>query len=191
MLFWFLANAAYICFHILEVAMPLDNDRLIYEDAIETDLPFIVEVYNSTVAGRMVTADTKEVSIDSKRDWFAQHNPATRPLWIVSNQTGEKIGWVSFQSFYGRPAYSGTTEISIYLHPDHRGKGYGGHILEYTIRRSPSLKIHTLLAFIFAHNTPSIALFEKHGFATWGTFPDVAILDGVQRSLVILGLKVS
>ncbi|WP_028295782.1 GNAT family N-acetyltransferase [Olivibacter sitiensis] len=169
--------------------MSSSHCHLVYTYAQENDLPFIVEVYNSTIAGRMVTADTEKVSIESKRDWLAQHHPDTRPLWIIRDQANEKIGWVSFQSFYGRPAYSGTAEISIYLHPSHRGKGYGNCILSYAIEKSPSLKIHTLLAFIFAHNAPSLALFEKHGFATWGTFPDVAVLDGIPRSLVILGIK--
>jgi L-amino acid N-acyltransferase YncA len=35
-------------------------------DADEADLPVIVEIYNSTVPTRMVTADTEPVSIESR-----------------------------------------------------------------------------------------------------------------------------
>jgi L-amino acid N-acyltransferase YncA len=45
-------------------------------------------------------------------------------LWIVENDESEIIGWVSFQDFYGRSAYDGTAEISIYLDEKFRGKGY-------------------------------------------------------------------
>ncbi|MDR6922372.1 MULTISPECIES: GNAT family N-acetyltransferase [Chryseobacterium] len=48
-------------------------------------------------------------------------------------------------------------------------------------------EIHTLVALIFLHNEPSLKLFRNFEFEDWGTLPDVAILDGVKRSLKILG----
>jgi len=51
-------------------------------------------------------------------------------------------------------------------------------------------EIHTLVALIFLHNEPSLKLFRNFEFEDWGTLPDVAILDGVKRSLKILGRKV-
>jgi L-amino acid N-acyltransferase YncA len=48
-----------------------------------------------------------------------------------------------------------------------------------------------LLGFIFAHNQPSLQLFEKFGFQQWGYLPQVAHLDGVERDLVIVGRKIS
>jgi phosphinothricin acetyltransferase len=103
---------------------------------------------------------------------------------------GVTVGWASFQSFYGRPAYDGTCEISIYLHEDQRGKGYGKAILRYAIEQCPSLGVHTLLGFIFAHNVPSLRLFEQLGFKEWAHLPNIAVLDGVERSLTILGKRV-
>ncbi|MFN5802122.1 MAG: GNAT family N-acetyltransferase, partial [Burkholderiales bacterium] len=34
------------------------------------DLPAIVDIYNSTVASRMVTADTEPVPLESRFMWF-------------------------------------------------------------------------------------------------------------------------
>lgn len=76
------------------------------------DLPTIVAIYNSTVARRTSTADTEEVSVASKLEWFNSHNRETRPI-LVHEENGDVAAWVSFESFYGRPAYSHTTEISI------------------------------------------------------------------------------
>jgi phosphinothricin acetyltransferase len=45
------------------------------------------------------------------------------------------------------------------------------------------------MAIIFAHNQPSLRLFEKFGFQRWGYLPQVAELDGVERDGVILGLR--
>ena len=47
-----------------------------------------------------------------------------------------------------------------------------------------------MLAFVFAHNAPSIALFEQAGFAAWGRLPRVAEIDGVERDLAILGRRI-
>ena len=161
-----------------------------FRNATLEDLPIIVAIYNSTIAGRMVTADTTPVPVASKVQWFHDHNKEKRPLWVVENEVGKLIGWVSFQDFYGRPAYNGTAEISIYLDEKERGKSYGYEILAHAIEKSPSLKIHTLLGFIFGQNITSLNLFKKLGFTEWANLQDVAVLDGKECSLKILGRRV-
>lgn len=163
------------------------QNYMIYRNATFNDLPAIVSIYNSTIASRMVTADTEPSTVESKTEWFQKHQVSNRPLWVVENDN-EMIGWVSFNSFYGRPAYEGTAELSIYLHPGARGKGYGKKILQYCIEQAPSLFIHTLLGFIFSHNQPSIVLFENAGFKEWGLLKDIAVMDGNRYSLSIYGL---
>ncbi len=161
-----------------------------YRHALVTDLTKIVEIYNSTIESGMVTADTKPVSIKSKVQWFKQHNADKRPLLIVKNSKKQIIGWLSFQSFYGRPAYNATAEISIYLHESFRGKGVGKKVLNHCIEIAPDLGIKTLLGFIFKHNEPSLKLFHKAGFKNWAELPNVAEINGVERSLIITGLRI-
>ncbi|HYD80164.1 MAG TPA: GNAT family N-acetyltransferase [Paucimonas sp.] len=154
------------------------------------DLPAIVAIYNSTVASRQVTADTEPVTVESRHAWFAEHTPEKRPLW-VAERDGEVIGWLSFSNFYGRPAYAGTAELSIYLAEAARGKGLGAYFLSAAIAFAPTIGVHTLLGFIFGHNTPSLRLFEKFGFERWAHLPRVANLDGIERDLDILGKRVA
>ena len=158
------------------------------------DLPAIVAIYNSTVASRQVTADTEPVSVASRQTWFEQHRldgpGAARPLWVVDDGAGNLLGWLSFSSFYGRPAYDGTVELSIYIAEQARGHGVGRYLLGQAIQVAPSLGMHSLLGFIFGHNQPSLALFAGFGFETWAKLPGVAILDGCARDLLIVGLKV-
>ncbi|NCI51045.1 N-acetyltransferase [Sediminibacterium roseum] len=160
-----------------------------YRNAVIDDLDNIVSIYNSTIATRMVTADTEEVSTSSKRGWFEAHNEQL-PLWVIEDEEKNTIGWVSFQAFYGRPAYAATAEISIYLHHTQRGKGLGKEILLYTIGRAKTLGLKTLIGYIFSHNLPSLKLFRHAGFDEWGHLPNIASLDGVERSLLILGRRI-
>lgn len=163
---------------------------LTYRNAEEKDLPKIVEIYNSTVASRLVTADTEEVSVESKMKWFDEHHPNTRPLWMVEDDFKNCIGWVSFQNFYGRPAYNSTAEISIYLDEKFRGQGFGKKILQYSIQQAPSLGIKTILGFIFSHNLPSMKLFLELGFEEWAHLPEIAEMDANLYGLKIVGKKV-
>jgi L-amino acid N-acyltransferase YncA len=55
---------------------------------------------------------------------------------------------------------------------------------------APELKVHSLLGFIFGHNTTSLNLFYSFGFEKWAHLPGVANLDGNMRDLLILGKKV-
>ena len=158
-------------------------------DATREDLSAVVAIYNTTISSRMVTADTEPVSVESRSSWFEQHHPSRRPLW-VAEEGGQVIGWLSYSSFYGRPAYDRTCEVSIYLAPAQRGRGLGTELLDRCIRHAPALGVLTLLGFIFSHNTPSLRLFEKQGFSLWGNLPRVAVLDGVERDLSILGRRV-
>jgi L-amino acid N-acyltransferase YncA len=166
----------------------MENQMLI-RDAVIEDLPRIVDIYNSTIESRMVTADLQPVTVSDREPWFLNHSPDFRPLWIVQLD-GEICAWVSFEKFYGRPAYNQTAEISIYIHPDYRGKGIGKDLVQRAINACPKLKIKTLLAFIFGHNKPSLKLFERFGFTQMALLPKVALLDNDERDLVILGLRI-
>lgn len=153
-----------------------------------TDLPDITAIYNSTIPGRMVTADTELVTVESRLPWFHAHTPDKRPLWVFFKDN-KMAGWASLQSFYGRPAYNATVEISIYVHEDFRHQGIGCQIMEYVFSQCPVLNVKTLLGFIFGHNIPSINLFKKYGFEEWGNYPAIAELDGIERDLLILGKR--
>ena len=160
-----------------------------FRDALPADLPGIVAIYNATIPGRGVTADLEPVSVESRRAWFDAHRPERRPLWVAEAE-GDLLGWLSYSDFYGRPAYSASVEVSIYLAEQARRRGLGRAFLQRAIAHAPAIGIRTLLGFIFGHNEASLALFERHGFTRWGTLPRVASLDGIERDLVIVGLRV-
>jgi len=160
-----------------------------HRNAARDDLPRIVDIYNSTIPSRMVTADTEAVTIESRTAWFEEHRPDTRPLWVCED-SGQIAAWLSFSSFYGRPAYRATAEVSVYVHSDYRRRGLGRYLVESAIAHAPAIGVGTLLGFVFAHNRPSVALFESLGFGRWGLLPGVALLDGIERDLTILGLRV-
>lgn len=166
---------------------------MLIRDAVETDLPAIVAIYNAAIPGGMATADLEPVSVKSRLIWFHEHTSSYHPIWVmeVDQALGKPdpriAGWLSFESFYERPAYQATAEISIYVDPAYQRCGIGRQLLTRAIHDSPSMK--TLVGLIFAHNQPSLQLFESLGFHRWGHMPKVAELDSVERDLVIVGRR--
>jgi L-amino acid N-acyltransferase YncA len=160
-------------------------------EAIATDLPTIVEIYNAAIPNRLATADLEPVSIASRLDWFHSHSDRY-PVWVIESQSGQEImGWLSFQMFYGRPAYHKTVEVSIYVAPMHQGCGVGKKLLAHAIAQSPNLDISNLVGMIFGHNLQSLRLFSGFGFQQWGHLPQIAELDGIECDLMIMGLRIS
>jgi L-amino acid N-acyltransferase YncA len=161
----------------------------VHRAAIRSDLPQIVEIYNSTIPSRIATADIEPVSVESRVHWFEEHTPNRRPLWVVED-AGRVIAWLSFSTFYGRPAYAKTAELSLYVHEAFRKQGFGSYLLTQALAQAATFEIDTLLGFIFGHNEASLALFRRFGFLRWGELPKVAALDGVERDLIIVGRRV-
>jgi L-amino acid N-acyltransferase YncA len=159
-------------------------------DATIDDLPAITQIYNATIPSRMVTADLEPVTIESRRAWFDAHQQSARPIWVLCDAAGVVRAWLSFDPFHSRPAYSGTAMVAIYVDAPHQRQGLGRQLLRAAIARARAMALHTLLGYIFAHNEPSLRLFESHGFKRWAHLPRVAVLDGVERDLVIVGLRI-
>jgi phosphinothricin acetyltransferase len=159
-------------------------------DAGSDDLPRIVAIYNEAIPGRLATADTEPVTVESRRAWFETHAPGRHPIW-VGEDDGRVVGWLSLQPFYGRPAYAMTAEVSVYVAAEARGRGVGRALLGRAVHVAPALGLATLLGFVFGHNEPSLRLFGALGFERWGTLPRVARLDGAERDLALLGRRVA
>jgi L-amino acid N-acyltransferase YncA len=155
-------------------------------DALESDLPAIIDIYNATVPTRMVTAELEPTTVPARLPWFREHSRNQYPFWVAESD-GQVIGWLDFKKFLPRCAYRGTAEISVYVDQKFRRQGVGRRLLERAIARSLSLEITAMVGLIFAHNEPSLKLFEQLGFERWGLLPRIARLDGNERDLVIMG----
>jgi phosphinothricin acetyltransferase len=163
---------------------------MIIRDALEADLPAIIEIYNAAIRGRISTAQLDEVSLEQRLPWFYEHSAKSHPL-LVAEMDGQIAGWFSFHPYIKRAAYRMTAEISVYVGEEFRRRGVGKALLEKAIASSPEVGLTTLIGNIFAHNKPSVQLFERMGFERWGFLPRVARVDGIERDLVIMGRHVA
>jgi L-amino acid N-acyltransferase YncA len=158
-------------------------------DAVEADLPAIIDIYNVAVTTRIATAQLEPVTLEERRDWLKEHSTDQHPFWVFEVD-GQVAGWLTVKPFLPRCAYRGTVELSVYVDQKFRRRGIARSLLEEAIARAPSLGISAMVGLIFGHNQPSLRLFEQLGFERWGLLPRVAQLDGIERDLTILGRHV-
>ena len=115
-------------------------------DAREADLPAIIKIYNAAIATRIFTAQLELVTLEERRNWLKDHSPNRYPFWVLEINHNV-AGWLTLKSFLPRGAYRDTAEA---------------------IDRVPVLGINAMVGLIFAHNKPSLRLFEQVGFEKWG-----------------------
>jgi phosphinothricin acetyltransferase len=146
-------------------------------DFTEADLKKIVEIYNHAVDEKFATADTEYVTIESRKEWFAQHSSDTYPIY-VAEENNEIVGWCSLSPHRpGRKALRTVAEISYYVHKDYRRKGVANSLITYTIEKAKQLGFNNLITILLDLNKPSIYLLEKFGFEKWGHLPNIAVID--------------
>ncbi len=152
------------------------------------DVRAILDIYNESIPKRIATADLVPQSLAARTQWFQSHDFTTRPI-VVAIRDDAVVGWGSFTNFKERSAYAPSAEISIYVADVAARQGVGRAILGDLLARAVSCRIDRILAICFSHNEPSLKLFRSRGFEQWGLLPDACELDGIRRSITILGLK--
>ena len=115
--------------------------------AVRSDLECIVDIYNSTIESRMVTADLEPVTVESRIPWFEERSEDRHPLWVMKVED-KIIAWLSFSKYHSRAAYDTTAEISIYISPDNRAKGVGSAFLQRALDACPGLNIKSIVGLV-------------------------------------------
>ena len=173
----------------VEHRRPETAEEMKIRDAVESDLPAIIKIYNAAVATRVATAQLEQVTLEDRHGWLKEHSADRHPFWVLEIDR-QIAGWLTLKPFLPRCAYRGTAEVSVYVDEKFRQRGVGRTLLGEAIARASSLKINAMVGLIFAHNEPSLKLFERLGFEKWGLLPRVARLDDIERDLTIMGRPV-
>ena len=154
---------------------PLDSiakvDEVIIVMAQESELKNIVEIYNWAIKNTSATFDTEEKSVSSQLNWFNSHDKEF-PI-VVAKKSDRVIAFGSISKWSDRCAYSGTGEISFYVHPSFHGPGFGAKILEKILEIGRKNNFRTLVSRIEGKSEVSIHLHSKFCFSDIGTMKSV------------------
>jgi phosphinothricin acetyltransferase len=122
----------------------------------------ILAIYQAGMDGGEATFETVApdwARFDASR--LAEHRFVVRDAERV-------LGWAALSAISDRCVYGGVADVSIYVHPEARGKGVGRALLGELIGSSERAGLWTLQAGIFPENLASVRLHQSAGFRLVG-----------------------
>ncbi len=148
------------------------------------DAEAVCTIYNQGIEDRMATLETDLRSPAERRQWLAMRGP--RHPVIVGEQDGQVVGWGSLNPFNPRPVYDAVADFSLYVRRDWRGRGVGRRLLERLVALARELGYHKMVLAAFPFNAAGLALYQRLGFTTIGTYREQGRLDGRWVDVLIM-----
>ena len=136
-----------------------------------SDAPAIAAIYNHYVTNTVITFEEQPVS-DSGMEQRITDTLAGFP-WLVWREDNEVLGYAYGSAWKSRCAYRYSAESTVYLHPDHVGKGIGAKLYGKLLADLQSQGLHSIIAGIALPNPASTGLHEKLGFVKVAHFKEV------------------
>jgi phosphinothricin acetyltransferase len=151
------------------------------------DCAAIAEIYNQAIRERRSTMDTQPATAGRYLDLL--QGLTLREGLLVAAPTSDPTrvcGWGIVKRYSDRPGYHVACETSVYVHEDHRGRGFGAALQRGLLRQAELLGYRHIVAKSLAINTESIAFHRHFGFEEVGVQRRIGLIDGVWHDVVIL-----
>ena len=141
--------------------------------ATHADLLGILEIYNDAVLHTTATYDYEPRTLEHRTQWFEERQRDKYPIFVAIDDAGRVVGWSALNPYHARMGYRFTSENSVYVATDVRGKGIGKLLLAPLIEGAKARGLHAIIAVIDATNEASIRLHAAFGFEKVGYFREV------------------
>ncbi|WP_404389699.1 GNAT family N-acetyltransferase [Humibacillus xanthopallidus] len=150
-------------------------------DATASDAAACAAIYAPYVTDTAVTFETEPPTVAEMvlRIEGAQR----RHAWLVIELDGAIAGYAYAGPFKERAAYRWSCEVSVYLDPDHHGRGAGRLLYEALLTRLAKRGFRMAAAGMTQPNKASGRLHAALGFETVGTFRAVGWKHGAWRDV--------
>lgn len=158
-------------------------------DATEADLAAIAAMLNEQILASPYNYAEVPVTLEDRRVWLSNHQAAGLPVLVATLVQGDDslvVGWAALSPYRASSGYRFTAETSVYVAPQHQRRGVATRMLSALEQRALELELHALIASIDSENAPSIALFERRGFAVCARLADVGRKFGAWRTQLLM-----
>lgn len=132
-------------------------------DALESDLPGLLAIYNDVIATSTAVYSYAAVTLEDRAQWWRARVGQGYPVLVAVDQSGV-LGFSTFGDFRPWPGYRFTVEHSVHVRADSRGQGTGKGLVEALFPRAEALGKHVMIAGVDAANEASIRFHERLGF---------------------------
>ncbi len=138
-----------------------------------TDSTALTAMYNHYIRTSGATFEEEEISEDEMRERIQKIHLDKQFPYIVFEEDGTILGYAYVTHFRDRISYRFTVESTVYLHPEHFGKGLGQILYAELLSQTKAQGFHVVVGVITLPNDSSVRLHEKFGFKKAGHFTEV------------------
>jgi L-amino acid N-acyltransferase YncA len=149
----------------------------------------ILAILNDAILTSTALFDYRPRSPESMVDWFRAKELLRFPVLGATSDDGTLLGFATYGTFRGWPAYKYTIEHSVYVHREQRRKGIARALMTRLIAVAEEQDYHVMVAGIDATNAASIALHEQLGFVHAGTIQHAGFKFGRWLDLAFYELR--
>lgn len=136
------------------------------------DLPVLLEIYNDAVVHTTSSWDLLPWTPVEHAEWYADKAVHGHPV-VVADDAGEILGYAAYGPFRPKAGYAATMEHSVYVRPQHQGRGIGRALLVAIIEAAHADGVHALIGGLSSDNEVSLGLHRSLGFVEVGRLPEV------------------
>jgi L-amino acid N-acyltransferase YncA len=151
------------------------------------DAAACVEIYTPFVTDSAVSFDIIAPTVPEFSAKIA-HLLETH-AFLVAEDDGAVAGYAYSGPYRERAAYRWSAEVSVYVHPDFRGRGVGRQLYDVLLEVMRGQGLRTAIAGITQPNPASMALHHSCGFASVGVFERIGYKAGAWRDVAFLALE--
>jgi phosphinothricin acetyltransferase len=137
-----------------------------------SDSGAIADLYNFYVRDSIVTFEEEPVSAAEITRRVEGVRMAGLP-WLIAEQSGQLLGYAYASPWKVRSAYRFSVEVTVYVAPEHAGRGIGSKLYSPLFPMLQARQIHSAIGGIALPNDASIALHEKFGLKKVAHFYEV------------------
>jgi len=138
-----------------------------------TDSAALTELYNYYIRTSGATFEEVEITEEEMRERITKIHFEKQFPYLIFEEEGAVIGYAYASTFRDRISYRFTVESTVYVHPNHFGKGIGEKLYQELLTQIKSHGFHVVIGVITLPNEASVRLHEKVGFKKAGHFTEV------------------
>ena len=128
-------------------------------EATPADAAAVAAIYAPLVTDTIISFEEEPPSAAEMAERIAASH-----VWLVAEDDGEVVGYAYAAQFHPRAAYRWSTEASIYLAPDARGRGIGKQLVAELLERLKAMGFVNVFGGTSLPNPASERLLESFGF---------------------------
>ena len=141
------------------------------------DAERICAIYNHYLATTTISFEEEPLTAADMAQRIADVAAAKLP-WLVMLDGDKLIGYAYATKWRVRAAYRFAVETSVYLDPQHAGKGAGTVLYEALLAELRQRELHLAIGGIAQPNDASVRLHERLGFKKVAHFEEVGLKFG-------------